>query len=61
MCKTSVSRVIFVGFGVALLFFSKQLTEYFKAQCNQFNQFKQIFGYLIGGIWMKNKPISIVY
>lgn len=43
MCKTSVSRVIFVGFGVALLFFSKQLTEYFKAQCNQFNQFKQIF------------------
>lgn len=33
MCKTSVSRVIFVGFGVALLFFLKQLTEYFKAQC----------------------------
>lgn len=26
MCKTSVSRVIFVGFGVALLFFLKQLT-----------------------------------
>lgn len=61
MCKTSVSRVIFVGFGVALLFFLKQLTEYFKAQCNQFNQFKQIFGLLIGGIWMKNKQISIVY
>lgn len=27
MCKTSVSRVIFVGFGVALLFFFKTINR----------------------------------
>lgn len=61
MCKTSVSRVIFVGFGVALLFFLKQLTEYFKAQCNQFNQFKQIFRLIDRWNLDENKQISIVY